>query len=134
MTKTCCLFLFSLIIIVSSCCNVKKNTANSNEITVNKGDLNEGFFIVSFFSPGNGIDVEMKNNYLELINTNYPDLSFSSIRWGREGEIDFCFSLDELTKKQKQKFIQESRNFLSKSKKVNVYESKACREAKKTNR
>ena len=43
--------------------------------------------------------------------------------WGREGEVNFCFMLNELNKDNQEKFILESKNLLSNSTRVRFKES-----------
>ena len=82
--------------------------------------------VVSFYSPGNGIDQRAKSEYIKFLSSNYPALAYEKTSWGREGEIDFCFLLDELTEIQKSQFIKKSKELLSNSKKIHIYENKAC--------
>lgn len=118
----CILFVFS--------CNANKlvnKETNKLDEKVAVESTDNYRFIVSFYSPGNGIDTKMKESYLDFIGNNYPIIKFEKTNWGREGEVDFCFLLDELNENDQVKFITESNNILSNSERVNVYENVPCR-------
>lgn len=46
--------------------------------------------IVSFFSPGNGINREALEKFRRFLKENEETVHYDETRWGREGEIDFC--------------------------------------------
>ena len=121
--------VFGFMLIVS-CSSTKKTSSNEQHLnteTIQEKSDNIYRLTVSFFSPGNGIDRKAKNEYINFLNANYSGLVYEETRWGREGELDFCFTLDELTEEQKVQFIQKSRELLFDSKKVHFYENKACK-------
>ena len=118
-------FGFILIVSCSNTKNLKSDKHSNTETSTQESEEIYGL-IVSFYSPGNGIDRQAKNGYIGFLSTKYPKLVFEKIKWGREGEVDFCFLLDELTDKQKGQFIKKSKKLLSDSQKVHFYEDRAC--------
>lgn len=111
--------------------NVNTEAVTKTDTTISDAAGNYGL-VVSFYSPGNGIDHKMKQEYAEFLTTNYPKTNYETIRWGKEGETDFCFQLNDLKENERELFVKESRELLSKSSRVHIYENVPCRN-KKTN-
>jgi hypothetical protein len=63
------------------------------------------------------------NDFLESYQ---PKLNPIITPWGREGEVDFCFTLNELSTNQRKKFIKEVRELLKDCKLVHIYENAPC--------
>ena len=116
-----CLFLYA--------CKSTKVITNLPDKEVISKEVNEGNYrlIVSFFSPGNGIDHKMKQEYTKFIENYGRKITFEDVLWGKEGEVDFCFSLKELSGKEQEEFVKTSKELLSKSTRVHVYENTPCR-------
>jgi hypothetical protein len=96
MKKT--LFLLFLVLIVFSC-GGKKNAQNLTDAKITKD-----FYVVSFFSKGEGVNsdaVKILEDYLEKYK---PKFSFSKQKWGREGEVNYCFDLSKTRKKKIKSF------------------------------
>jgi hypothetical protein len=114
------LFIFFECILVS-CATSRTNI--SQEVT----SQNQCRLVISFISKGGGIDRNTKNKvlaYLESYNkTHGKSILYETIRWGREGEVDFCFSLSELKKKEQNKFIQELKSLVGNSENVRIAEN-----------
>lgn len=104
-----------------SCSNTK--SINQQEIVV----TNQCRLVISFISRGSGIDRDTKKNVLTFIENynkeHHTNLVYETIRWGREGEVDFCFSLSELKKKEQNKFIQELKSLVVNSENVRIAEN-----------
>lgn len=85
---------------------------------------------VSFFSIGEGTDGKMMNRYKEFIAIFSKEkkltLAYEQNAWGREGEVDYCFLLEELNAKQRIEFIEKSKTLLAESKLVHVVENGRC--------
>ncbi|HIP31606.1 MAG TPA: hypothetical protein EYG86_02470 [Crocinitomicaceae bacterium] len=109
------LFLFSIILVLLGCATYKNHTQPIQSFTV------------SFYSPGNGINQEAKKAYDTFLTEKYAKLQFETILWGREGEIDYCFSSISLSEKNKTRFIQETNDLLSKYDRINIIENEECR-------
>ena len=123
------LFLI-LAFFVISCSNSKKVTEESLEIDNSKNNSIYRFS-VSFFSKGGGTDRKARSEFESFIEAynkkNNVILQFTKTPWGREGEVDYCFMLDELKKKEQGVFIKECENLLKDSKLVNLQEFTPCR-------
>ncbi len=86
--------------------------------------------IVEFFSIGEGTDLEAKkrfDNYMKQWNeAGNPKVNFVTVPWGREGEVDFCFTLAGLDPELQQKFIDGLREQMNASKLVRLTENERC--------
>ena len=86
--------------------------------------------IVSFYSICCGIDQQAQEKFDKFLNTyektKRKKLSRSANRWGREGEIDYCLKLSELSRSEQKKFVSKVRSLLKSSKLVNINENAAC--------
>lgn len=128
------LYLTTVVILISglACKNTKDVQApptEKKEVSEYPED-NKYRLVVSFFSPGNGIDHKMKQRYAEFVGTEYPQIVYEKTRWGKEGEIDFCFQLRELTENKKDQFVGASKELLSNSSRVHIHENTSCRTEK----
>ena len=89
------------------------------------------YFTVSLYSKGTGIEQEAKNvvtNTIEKYTKKGYDISYTSVSWGREGEVDFCFQLQKLEPKVYHAFLDELTRLL-KDKQVYINEKVPCRES-----
>ncbi len=86
--------------------------------------------VVSFYSICCGIDNEAKESFDKFIKqyekTKRKKLAKAESHWGREGEIDYCFQLSELSRSEKKKFISKVRMLLKSSKLVHINENATC--------
>lgn len=82
---------------------------------------------VSFYSIGTGTDQAAREKFDKFIAEYTPKVTAQSKRWGREGEIDYCFRLAELTPQQQADFVKKAREVLASSKLVHVNENAPCR-------
>lgn len=84
-------------------------------------------FIVSFISIGSGIDRKAKTQYEQFLKDfelkNNLTISYEKKYWGREGEVNFCFMLNELKKEEQESFILQSKNLLINSTRVRFKET-----------
>lgn len=115
--------------ILSSCKSSK--AANDNVTTTSEPDSGMSRLVVSFLSPGDGIDHEMRTKYFNWVREQPKEIAYSTVRWGREGEVDYCFTLSELSAAQQKEFVKKSREILAASEKVRVGENEKCREARR---
>lgn len=87
-------------------------------------------FTASFYSIGEGTDGPAINNFREYIaafnSSEKVNLSYESNAWGREGEIDFCFLLEELSAKQRIKFIEGAKKLFTEKNLVHLAENGRC--------
>ena len=84
-------------------------------------------FTVSFISFGGGIDKNAKKELEQFILNfeikNEMKIPFEKKYWGKEGELDFCFMLNELKKEDQESFILQTKNQLANSTRVRFHEN-----------
>ena len=89
------------------CCKSKKETTtSSSSLTETKAVEQTYRIIVSFISKGTGVDRPKAESFLKYVETHPKKPAYDKIQWGREGEMDFCFLLKELDKKETATFIE----------------------------
>lgn len=118
------LFL-ALIISILFACSTNKDTIPSDNTEA------KFRFKVAFYSIGTGIDVDAKTNF-DFFITDYEKqqkikVDFQNFKWGREGEIDYCFRLSKMTKSQQNYFIEETKEFLKMSSQIRFDEDCECK-------
>jgi len=131
-------------LVISVSCKTSKDTSSSTNTVKSDGadkieqsspdePVNDSIYrlYISFFSRASGIDGKVKVAFDAFIvkfeSDNKLKIEYETVRWGREGEIDMCFKLDELSKKKQEEFVVKSKEILSKSDRVYVYENAICR-------
>ena len=86
--------------------------------------------VVSFYSICCGIDQKAQKKLDEFIKhyekAKGKQLTKATVRWGREGEIDYCLKLSELSPREQKRFIAKVRLLLKRSKLVHINENVAC--------
>lgn len=86
--------------------------------------------VVSFYSICCGIDHEAQeklDNFIKQYEkTKRKPLTKAAVHWGREGEIDYCLKLSELSLREQKRFISKVRLLLKGSKLVHINENVAC--------
>jgi hypothetical protein len=99
------------------------NTTNTNQ------RLENGSYrlIVSFISIGTGVDGEAYNKLEKFIKEHPKSPSFEQKRWGREGEVDFMFTLKEFKANEQLKFISDLKVAIGKSDRVLYKENEKSR-------
>ncbi len=92
-------------------------------------------FIVSFISIGAGTDFKAHQsyqNYISIYNKDRKDaLIVEKTSWGREGEVDYCHKLNELSSEEQSKFISDIKVLLKESTLVRYKENASCRKSRK---
>jgi hypothetical protein len=86
--------------------------------------------VVSFYSKGEGIDYKMRQKFegfmADALETRKLNLNPLSVPWGREGEVDFCLMLNELTPRQQKDLVAEIKNMMKGHELVRVSENSRC--------
>jgi hypothetical protein len=86
--------------------------------------------VVSFYSICCGIDHQAQENLDKFIKryekTKRKQLTKTAVPWGREGEVDYCLKLSELSPREQKRFIAKVRLLLKRSKLVHINEKVAC--------
>lgn len=126
--KTSCVLLIFMAFTMTSCHNSQKSTQQDQGSEIPNSDPQTTYrLIVSFYSPGNGIDHEMLQSFSSFLSEKHPGLTYEKANWGKEGERDYCFLLNELNSKQQEDFIEEAKEVLFPSEKVRVKENQPCK-------
>lgn len=127
-------YLYILALVPLAACHNPKKVPVKQPVTAQQTTGNMRF-IVSFISIGSGTDREAMRQFDTYITKfeekNSVKLNAEKTNWGREGEIDYCFKLDELKVKQQETFIKETRELLKNSTRVRYMENSPCRQAVK---
>lgn len=79
--------------------------------------------IVSFISKGAGANSDQRQAFLNYVDSLAKKPAYKLVRWGREGETDYCFTLKELSKKEQSTFISEVKKKVAGSDRVFVEEN-----------
>ncbi len=87
--------------------------------------------VVTFASKGSGIDFKTKealDRYQEQFQDKYKlVINKDSYNWGREGEVDFCFRLENLKPALQQEFIYGVQELLKNNTLIFMEENTVCR-------
>lgn len=81
---------------------------------------------VSFYSIGAGTDGEAIGKFTKFLEEYKPKVAHEISRWGREGEVNFCFRLSELKPKEQEKFVAEVKKLLASCQLVHIEENRTC--------
>ena len=130
------IFLFAIFAIIG--CNSSKNATSKNVTQSNSQNTNKTDTLcrlsVSFISIGSGTDKKAMQEYNQYIiqyeQKNKIKLNYEIIPWGREGENDYCFKLNELNEQQQDQFITETKEILKNSTLVRYSENSISRHKK----
>lgn len=126
MIKSLIYILNILYILTFTClfsCDMNKSLSNRDKSITEDSSVKKFSIIISFFSPGNGIDYRTKKKLVNFLNSNYPEIKYEKINWGKEGEVDFCFKLIELKKNRKSEFLNLINEITSISNRVKTYKN-----------
>ncbi|MBL0341777.1 MAG: hypothetical protein IPP71_13060 [Bacteroidetes bacterium] len=87
-------------------------------------------FIVSFISISEGTDRTARPE-LDGILASWEKkmgkpITYESVAWGREGENDFCFKLNELSAEEQQSFVNEVRTAFKNRSLIQITENEPC--------
>lgn len=128
-------FLASLVSLACMSCKSKKEATKTNDTsaaatTATTPDAPKTYrLIVSFISKGAGTD-QKRTPFLAYVDGHPLKPAYKTVRWGREGETDYCFTLSELTaKKDLVAFIEEVRKITAGSDLININENAECQHA-----
>lgn len=119
-----------IIIVLSGLAAVSAISGNRAQAEERKSRL-----IVSFYSICCGIDSAAKER-LDKFLSRYEKaervrITKESIRWGKEGEIDYCFKLSNLSSRKQKRLISEIKSLLKESTLVRIEENAPCKVMRK---
>lgn len=113
-------------------CSANKQTNSTATPAIATSNDSTCRFVVSFISIGAGIDNKAREEFdkfvLEYSAKNKVHIVYVPERWGREGEIDYCFKLKELDSSKQQAFIREAKGLFKESSLVRYKENVAQRQ------
>jgi len=101
--------------------NPKKKSESKNEVELNKTVKYR--LVISFISKASGIDHKAHEKIKEFIEKHPKKPAFETFHWGREGEIDYCLQLKELSTKEQTVFIEDIKKLIDDKEMVLVYEN-----------
>ncbi len=104
-----------------------------DEVIMSDQDKVNGNFyrlIVSFISIGEGTDRQGRET-LDGVLTDWKtkkgkEITFESVAWGREGENDFCFRINNLNEKEQQMFVSDMKTAFKGRSLVQITENQPC--------
>jgi hypothetical protein len=102
------------------------NTQTMSDTTKKNADPGNYGLVISFFSPGNGIDHTTKDAYDKFLEGYKNKVEVEQYHWGREGETDYCLKLSSLSAAERTDFIAKSKAILEKSNRVHIDENASC--------
>jgi len=118
------------------CCKTTQKTQDTLQTQVvpfNDNTIKENpvRFFISFISRGEGPNATIKQNiddYIAKYETEKnKKIAFDKYPWGREGEVDYCFELKELTSSEQAAFIAGAKKIIGESVTVFTYENQVCK-------
>ncbi len=117
------ILLFSFI-----CCSILPSCISGKKLskTASQTNWNEYRLVVSFLSKGSGIDNTAHEAFLKFVNEHPEKPKHEVYRWGREGEIDYCFQLAEFKSKGQKEFIENVKKIIGTSDVVQISENSPC--------
>ena len=120
-------FLIPVIAItfVSLSCKTKKNAVASNDVSLSDNVVKYRV-IISFISKGAGTDSKLNENITNFIAGQSKHPSNFIVKWGREGENDQCYLLNELTKDEQKTFVAGLKKIVNGSDMVLIVENSAA--------
>ena len=112
----------------SSSSTTTTNSAGTSAVVVVPQNSNTRF-VVSFYSIGQGIDGTIHGEFVKFLDSYPKKITYEPKHWGREGEIDYCLALSELSSAEQMDFVNKAKVILAKSKLVNLKENSQCEHA-----
>lgn len=126
--------LASLSFAFTNCKSKKSATASSNnnltqesKMTTQTPEKDTDYrLIVSFISKGAGPDGKKQPEFIKYIDSHKKKPAYAVVRWGREGEADYCFKLSEMSASEQTEFINKVKEIVNGSDLVFVNENQKC--------
>ncbi len=91
-----------------------------------EGSVENARLVVMFISKGAGIDQKTKEAFEKWLQEQPRQVKWEVTTWGREGELNYCLKLDELSTRDQEKFVEQTRIFLTDKDLVIVTENAPC--------
>lgn len=103
---------------------------NSDEKNPPQNGAEKVRLVVSFVSRGEGIDLKTKTTFEQWLATK-NNVAWDVHEWGREGELNYCFPLNNMKASEQDAFVKEVRQQLAGRSMVYVNEWTWCDNWKK---
>ena len=114
-----------------SCKGIKTTTQVKNNQKKEQSSDDTYRFNISFISIGSGTDGKARQLFLDFIKDFEAKKNFlielETVKWGREGETDYCLKLTQLNSDEQAKFISDIKELLKTSKLVRYSENTTCK-------
>jgi hypothetical protein len=126
-------FIFIGIIFLYSCASHKNTTPSDVDHTLlNTTSLTDSsYFVVSFYSRGGGVARDTKMEFIKYIDSIIPlqaeKIIYEEKKWGREGEINYCFDMSLNSEDQKSTFQKNIRDSFQGKKLVRIFMAIDCK-------
>ncbi len=127
------LAIFSIVLFAFTSCKSKKNaaaTSSSNtaqqQTTITPPAEDSYPLVVEFYSEASGIDGKSQDEFLKFLESYPKKIAYSPTHWGREGEVDYCLKLSELSTSEQADFVKKAKETLINSKLVHINENAKC--------
>jgi len=129
--RTKAIILFSIITLAIAC----KSTKNSQSSNQNSGKEDIYRVIVSFASKGEGVPetnlASLESFLLTFGKAENKTIIYDKFHHGREGEVDYCFYLKELSSGKQKDFVKALKNLSTQlGQLVFIQENVACKHKK----
>lgn len=82
---------------------------------------------ISFISKGSGIDYKTEEDFEKWLQEYPKHPVYEKTHWGREGEVNFCLKLDELSTREQDIFVKDVRTKLADKELVFIAENAPCK-------
>ena len=83
-----------------------EHARNSDEKNLPQNDAEKVRLVVSFVSRGEGIDLQTKTTFEQWLATK-KNVTWNVQPWGREGELNYCFPLNNMKASEQDAFVKE---------------------------
>ena len=114
-------YISLILLLLSTSCTASRQTTETHKEKLS----------VSFFSRGSGIDYKKRGEFdsyiIDFQKNEHISLSVEQLKWGREGEVDYCIDLKSLSKSKQQKLITGTKQLLSASELIRITEKDVCK-------
>lgn len=97
---------------------------NENAVCQKSPSQEKCRLVISFYSIGEGINLDVQEKFEKFLSSYTPKIKHETYKWGREGEVDYCFKLTELSATQQEEFVMKSKEITTK--KVHIKENEKC--------
>ena len=124
--KYATLLIISSLLFTSTSCKSQKGKTNPNNKEASISEEENSRLIIRFISPGNGIDSKKLAQLKTYLRTEYPDITYQTTSWGREGEKDLCFNLSEVKPEQQKEIIIDLKSKFGNNPRINILENAKC--------